>query len=660
MNYIKEIDGLRAIAILGVCFYHFFPNQSPYGYLGVDIFFVISGLLITNIILNKLQNNEFSITDFLTRRVNRLFPSLILVLFFVLVFGYFYLIPSEYKNLSFDSLAGIFFLENFKLLSEVGYFDLQIESKPLMHLWSLSVEEQFYIVWPALMLFSFVKLKNYRLVYLLFFISLFLYLNNHYFSINEIFYLPIFRFWELLAGAIIAILIFDNKLKIFNFINIKISKLIMTSILFLLLYLLSGYSIFSDHILRLMVVLLSSFLIIFISFNIPHPLLANRFFVYIGLISYPLYLWHWPLLSLYKICISNEINLLNSLIIFFIAFIFSVFTYEFYEKKIRTHASKNFSTTLLLVLVALSLSFYSFFVYMTDGGQDREHIGYLHSQYLDLEQKLVKDSGWLCGNLNYPNPKCSYIGANPDKVLIGDSHANSLFFGLKSLFTRLNKNFAIFGGGEGCPPLLGVISQDAPGPDTRMCLLKMTSSLNMIAKEESIKTVYLTTRGPMYFAGGDFKFKRYSDWILYFEDEAIKSKSNIEVFESGLKRTFDLLLKNNKEVIFFVDVPELGFHIKSCINRFSNITGPDYNFDCYVSYDEFKIRNIDYHKMIKRLVSYYPNVDFIYLHEALCDEKICRAKNNNTLLYIDDNHLSKRGAEFVINYLYQNDKFHVR
>jgi peptidoglycan/LPS O-acetylase OafA/YrhL len=150
-TYRRDIDGLRAIAVISVIVFHAFPEAMPGGFIGVDMFFVISGFLITGIIINSLNEDRFSLFDFYIRRIRRIFPSLILVIFSVLAVGYYVLFPSEYKQLGKHKLGGAAFIANLMLLGESGYFDTIGNTKPLLHLWSLSVEEQFYLAWPLIL-----------------------------------------------------------------------------------------------------------------------------------------------------------------------------------------------------------------------------------------------------------------------------------------------------------------------------------------------------------------------------------------------------------------------------------------------------------------------------------------------------------------------------
>lgn len=204
-KYRPDIDGLRAIAVLSVVAYHAFPDWLQGGFIGVDVFFVISGYLISTIIFQNLDTGTFSFAEFYARRINRIFPALLLVLVASYVFGWFALLADEYKQLGKHIAAGAGFISNIALWNEAGYFDNSAELKPLLHLWSLGIEEQFYIVWP-LLLWLFWKLKFNPFTITIFVAVVSFYLNVK--GINEdavaAFYSPQTRFWELLCGSLFA------------------------------------------------------------------------------------------------------------------------------------------------------------------------------------------------------------------------------------------------------------------------------------------------------------------------------------------------------------------------------------------------------------------------------------------------------------------------
>ena len=207
-SYRADIDGLRAIAVLSVIGFHAFPGKLKGGFIGVDIFFVISGFLITTIIYQNLRNNKFSFIEFYSRRIKRIFPALIFVLTSTALFGWYFLLSNEYEQLGKHLFFGSVFVSNLILWSESGYFDTLAETKPLLHLWSLGVEEQFYIFWPLIVYLLWkIKLNVKATVFIILLSSLFYCIWQTDNTPDAAFYSPQTRFWELLVGSLLSIFV---------------------------------------------------------------------------------------------------------------------------------------------------------------------------------------------------------------------------------------------------------------------------------------------------------------------------------------------------------------------------------------------------------------------------------------------------------------------
>jgi peptidoglycan/LPS O-acetylase OafA/YrhL len=206
-KYRPDIDGLRAVAVLSVLGFHAFPDVLKAGFIGVDIFFVISGYLISSIIFENIDRGSFSFGQFYGRRIQRIFPALSLVLASCLIFGWFGLLEDEFKQLGKHVAAGAGFVSNFVLWQESGYFDNAAELKPLLHLWSLAIEEQFYIVWPVLLLMVWRRKLLFWLVFAGLLIGSFA-ISVYLVRVDRVaaFYFPGSRVWELLAGVLLAYL----------------------------------------------------------------------------------------------------------------------------------------------------------------------------------------------------------------------------------------------------------------------------------------------------------------------------------------------------------------------------------------------------------------------------------------------------------------------
>lgn len=323
-NYRPDIDGLRAFAVISVVFYHAFPDLLKGGFVGVDIFFVISGFLITSILSSSLKSGNFSFSVFYANRVRRIFPALILVLIFVLTVGWFVLMPAEYGLLGKHSTAGAGFVSNFLLYSESGYFDTDSELKPLLHLWSLAIEEQFYLFYP-LLLWMAARIGWSLFLTLLVFCFFSFFVNIHLTGTHPdlAFFFPGSRFWELFAGGL-AFCIYEKR-EHFSYFLRKIlyrgpkfspSRVVIKqegdstlhTASFAGFLLLLGSVVYMEPDLAFpgywaaLPVLGSALLIISGSSSALNKFLfSNRLLIKIGLISYPLYIFHWPMISFSRI-----------------------------------------------------------------------------------------------------------------------------------------------------------------------------------------------------------------------------------------------------------------------------------------------------------------------------------------------------------------------
>lgn len=358
--YRPDIDGLRAIAVLAVVMYHanFIPFLSKGGYTGVDIFFVISGFLITGILLRNLESKEnprkINILDFYMRRIRRIFPALTVVLITVIISSVLLLSPSEFKTIGYHVAAGSVYLSNFCLWHESGYFDFSSALKPLLHLWSLGIEEQFYIVWPLLLWIA------YKLHFKLLFVTLTFSIVSFALCIFMIgydpvqaFFSPWCRVWELSVGGSLAYILSKKssnealssrrKEKIAN-----VTSLLGITLLF------SGFIGIRDDILFpnfiTLIPVIGAALIIYSGSNavINRTLLSSKLMVFMGLISYPLYLWHWPLLSFGNLMFPGKTPSYVRILLVFSAIILSWITYRFIEPPLRYGKYAKIKSTLLL------------------------------------------------------------------------------------------------------------------------------------------------------------------------------------------------------------------------------------------------------------------------------------------------------------------------
>lgn len=381
-KYRPDIDGLRAVAVLAVIVFHAFPNSLKGGFAGVDVFFVISGFLISTILFQNIDRKTFSIADFYSRRIRRIFPALSLVLAIVLVFGWFCLLPDELQQLGKHTAASAGFVQNFILWGESGYFDNASDTKPLLHIWSLGIEEQFYFIWPLLLSIggNFRESRHKKIFYLVimslvFIVSFLLNINLVKVDPTKTFYLPQYRFWELALGGLLAWLVLykprnspvhlNTNYKYSLKPNVIKKAYDATSILgfFILIAVFIKFdkqTIFPGF--NALWPVFGTAMIIFAGQDsfLNRKFLANKIMVWFGLISFPLYLWHWPILSFGRIIYGNEPTQEFRLSAVAAAIILAWLTVKFVEKSFRFSAdAKNkkviFLTTFVATLGGLGL-----------------------------------------------------------------------------------------------------------------------------------------------------------------------------------------------------------------------------------------------------------------------------------------------------------------
>jgi peptidoglycan/LPS O-acetylase OafA/YrhL len=480
-RYRPDIDGLRAVAVLGVVAFHAFPRWLHSGFVGVDVFFVISGYLISSIIYNALRVGRFSYIEFYMRRIRRIFPALLVVLALSVVAGWVLLLPDEYKQLGREVAAGAGFAANFLFWSQSGYFDTQAAVKPLLHLWSLGIEEQFYLIWPLLLAFLYRRTRRVAMWIALLMCASFvvnaLGIQNH---ASAMFYLPTSRFWELLSGALLAYwVMFASASRLDTVAQTSKTVLAWCGVLMLAVSAaeINEQSAFPGY-WALLPVGGTLCLIASSGSWVNRELLGQRVLVFIGLISYPLYLWHWVLLALLRMRLYDDAEPPRTprIIAVLLSVVLAWATYELVEKPIRFGKGsgvralwKPAGLVASMVLVGVTGAA----VYRSDGVAQRypaELRPLAAFEFDDARRWYTEVLDGACFDQD-PVDVDSDLGAqcvqaaNGRKRLLavwGDSHAASLYPGLKSLQPQhLDYRLAQFTWGA-CPPLLDWDSRKAP------------------------------------------------------------------------------------------------------------------------------------------------------------------------------------------------------
>lgn len=611
-SYRADVDGLRAVAVLFVVLYHGYPAEFNAGQIGVDIFFVISGYLITGLIAEEMSKDRFLFSVFYSRRIRRIFPALVTVLFSSLVLGWYTLLSFDFEQLGRQVVAGALFSANIFYWKDVGYFDVIAEKKPLLHLWSLGVEEQFYILFPVILGFIWKTLRQ-RLVVILFLTSFALYLWTGSVSPSTAFYLPHTRFWQILGGAALALwqrehnknsLIADNVASISGCVFLVLS-----------LYALREADDFASY--RSLFPVVGTMLLLYgRSSWINAVLLSLRPMVFVGKISFPLYLWHWVLLSFCHIFEDSkpfiEVRNLAIILSFFLAWI----TYAVVETPVRFGRWKNSSVAVLLlpffvVLVAGG------FVYLSGGVPGREAAQVMQLNKGDVGQQgflahLKRNSypcterGWVAAvNEKGVSSRCAQSqtgNANPTYVLLGDSHAEHLFPGLAEQHPGTMLAYTTR---EGLPLMSN------PG---------FTEVFSAIGADDSVKGVLLSAHWASKLQGVDSV-----------------------TFYTNLKNTLSYFTSKGKKVYLLDDVPIFPFNAERCAYAdrvfISNMCSVD---AASVTRTPLMLRKIDENPLVK----------YINLEKYICEKDGCLMAHEGQLLYRDRNHLNINGSRYIAQALH--------
>jgi len=427
MDYRRDIDGLRAIAILPVIFFHAGFNNFDYGYLGVDIFFVISGFLITSFIVNDLKLEKFKVLNFFDRRARRILPGLVFIMIASIPLALVYMQPDDLENFGQSLFATSLFSNNILLYLTSGYWDIASEFKPLLHTWSLSVEEQYYVVFPFLMILIW-KLKSFWLMFLLFLflsiISFFYYyfgsFGNESIESRASFLLLFGRAWQILLGAIGALI----SLKVITKIDtVKKFYKEFICLLGISLILLSMFHSLIFELNQIYLPVLASIgtllLLVFSNQNlIATALLRTKLFVWIGLISYSLYLWHQPIFAFVRIRSFDEPSFVSMilLILFLIPLATLSFKFERFFKNPKNVNNRIFYSSLIVSLIIICSAGLTF--HFSNGFY--KNYNELTAPYL-VEDKFYDNDGYIVDAFKFQD--LEFSGNKKNLIIYGDSFA---------------------------------------------------------------------------------------------------------------------------------------------------------------------------------------------------------------------------------------------
>lgn len=610
-SFRQDINGLRAIAVIAVVLFHFNASWMPGGFAGVDVFFVISGFLMTGIIFRGIEQENFSILKFYVARANRIIPALAVLCLVLLVFGWFYLTPLDYKALGKHAASSVAFLSNIIYWRESGYFDAASHEKWLLHTWSLSVEWQFYIIYPLILVSmrKFMSIKTMKSLLLVGTILGFIFcVIATYKWPNPSYYLLPTRAWEMMLGGIAYLYplsLQENRKKLFEWIGLG---LIISSY-----FLISSENPWPGYLAIFPV--LGSFLLI--QANRNNSIVTNNFiFQKLGTWSYSIYLWHWPLVvAIYIFSLNEYYTYLGVLLSIFLGFL----SHQYIERiKFRNNYSnlnqyikfKPAYMSLILIICGVVVFIENGFIKLSPAIYQKVVNTAIPSPYREK-----------CHINEYQpaNQSCEYFSSNVRWATFGDSHTVELAYALAKKLQYNNiglKHFSF----SGCIPSY---KED---DSFSKCAKWYNESANYILKNKNIENVVIAHRYPNELSNPD-------------QNTILKRIDNID------KLIIDLA-KEKENIYVLYPIPELKIHVNKIIDKEYRDNGDikNINGSSLASYKEGNNIIINHFNN-----SNYPkNVHLIKSQDAFCDNKNCFSVKDSSSMYFDDNHLSIAGANRLV------------
>lgn len=618
LKYRSEIDGLRAIAVIAVVFNHAHASWLPSGYLGVDIFFVISGFLITQIISTQMLKGEFSFFDFYKKRAKRILPAFLFVVSITSFFAFFLFLKDDFLNYIKSLVASLLFSANLFFSIGTGYFDISSQEKPLLHIWSLSIEEQFYFVFPLILLLLIFKFKDNKqaiLYSIAALIGISLLSGKLTFGL-EGYYLPHVRAYELLIGALFAFL---PRIRL----SIAVQWILFFALILMLFVPSSIFAFGGGYVERLVICTLTGFLLLNKYENISLGiLLSSKIFVFFGLISYSLYLWHWVVFSFLRyVRMESNLPVFLVLIAICISVAFAYLTYRFIENPIKN--MKNFSTPTYVMSAAV----YVVVVLMT--------IGYWYVQRGNAVYTAKTNNAnlyWdtnICHDVLPENTqKCvkGKDGLNTNTLVVGDSHAGQYNALIHSLGKREEWSAFVLSANS-CSYLYSEMMPLALSKNAINCNNFRNYVDSQILKYDNIILI--------------------SHWQFYTEDNG---KYDLN-FKSKFEQTLKYLVSNGKNVYVVADNPKISYSVlrnyhlqKYFLDRKDK---PIKEYSTEIANSE-----------IKSIVDKYPTVQWVDFTSYIPDS----FEIDGLPIYKDLDHFNPYGAEKMAdlliekNYRFLNDK----
>jgi len=601
-NHLRlDIQGLRGVAILSVILFHFFPKLFPLGYLGVDLFFVISGFLITSIILKKLKDKEFSFKLFFIKRFYRIIIPVLFVLVFFGIVSFFLLLPKNLNAFWNSTLSTLLFVPNIFFWITGGYFGTANEYKPLLHLWSIGLELQFYFLFPFILIFVLKYFNRNRLFFFLILLIIFFIINLLSIDTTFSFFNLPGRVWEFFIGSF-AFLLPKRKKNLFFYYTC------LFLIFYCLLFFVNKFNFFN-----LFIIVIATGIVIFYNSN---SFLHYKIFQFFGKISYSLYLIHWPILVFVKYYLIRDLLYYESIFLFCLSIIISYYFWFYIEDYFRKKMSFKYHAKLIMILFTLLLITY-FFNFFNKSFENR-----LTANNLLIANSV--DSNFRCKINHYSFVKnqesCRFFKSKNKNeiVLLGNSHAQMYGYAFENVLNTLSLNGRILALNGCLPTTTYNISKE--------CIDRATKNLSIVIEDKNITMVIIGL-----------------DWSHSYLFDKFGNKIDKDVDIALLKGLNDLFVdlnKYNKKVFVIGPISIPGYYFSFDLSRKEYFKNTKIILSYYNDQNEFekKYQNIfNYLNKIKSITLIRPD-------EVQCINLRCNFLINGKSIFADNNHLSKDGS----------------
>jgi peptidoglycan/LPS O-acetylase OafA/YrhL len=638
LRYRPEIDGLRALAILPVVLFHYGLGPFRGGFVGVDVFFVISGYLITALIHGELDDGRFGIAKFYERRIRRIFPALFAMLALVSVAAVVILFPYDLVRYAKSLLATAAFASNFEFWSESGYFDVAGGGKPLLHLWSIAVEEQFYLLFPLVLLAFRRSAWLLAAVGTIFVASFALGIWGVVHAPTATFYLLPARAWELMLGALLAL---GAVPPLANRAAAEALALLGVALLGFAAVAFNSDMPFPGP--AALIPCAGAALIIYATGASPTwtgRALAWRPIAFVGLISYSLYLWHWPVLVLARYSAFRNLTTLETVCLLALSFALAVASWQFVEKPFRARTFRVSRGALMAAAVsAMAATAVCATFAISDGGfpeRLKPDVRAILAEESDHEPRIDRCFGLSAQDLR--DNKLCRIGSGaavPSYLLWGDSHADAIMPAVEDVASQRGR-VGLFAGAAACPPLLGAERLDQPG------CREFNDEALKIALRKNISEVILEARWGKVAEGSTYGSEPHGRIVLVDDfSTGTPGPNNRAVFARGLERTVSALVRAGKKVVIVAAVPEVGWAVPPVLARlrFSDNYGtPSIAKSLYLQRQSFVMDELAHLKAVYGVTIVYPD-------QILCPGDTCKVALNGLPIYRDEHHLTVKGAK---------------